>query len=44
MESASLTSVSKRVTYFLINFYYNKSKEYLKLVKILSDPLPQVAF
>ena len=40
MESAPLNRVSKGVTYFLIN-YYNKSKECLKFVKILSDRLPQ---
>ena len=38
MESAPLISVSKGVIYFLIN--YNKSKECLKVVKILLDPLP----
>ena len=42
-ETAPLASVSKGVTYFLIN-YYNKSKECLKFVKILLDPLPQVTF
>ena len=40
MESAPLASVSKGVIYFLVS-YYNKSKECLKFVKILSDPLPQ---
>ena len=40
-ESAPLTSVSKGVIYFLIS-YYNKSKECLKVVKILLDPLPYV--
>ena len=39
----SFTSVSKGVIYFLIN-YYNKSKECLKFVKILPDPLPQFMF
>ena len=38
-KSAPLTSVSKGVIYFLIS-YYNKSKECLKVVKILLDPLP----
>ena len=38
MESAPLASVSKGVTYFLN--YYNKSKDCLKVVKILLDPLP----
>ena len=37
-ESAPLTGVSKGVIYFLIN--YNESKECLKVVKILLDPLP----
>ena len=31
--------LTKRVIYFLTS-YYNKSKEYLKVVKILLDPLP----
>ena len=34
---------SKGITYFLIS-YYNKSKECLKVVKILPDPLPQFTF
>ena len=38
-----LISVSKGVMYFLIS-YYNKSKESLKFVKILPDPLPQFTF
>ena len=38
MENALLTSVSKGVIYFLIT-YYSKSKEALKVVKILLDPL-----
>ena len=38
-ETAPLASVSKGVIYFLIS-YYNKSKECLKVVKILLDPLP----
>ena len=42
-ESAPLASVSKGVIYILIN-YYNKSKECLKIVKILPDPLPQFTF
>ena len=37
------TRVSKGVIYFLIN-YYNKSKECLKVVKTLLDPLSQFAF
>ena len=43
MDSAPLTSVTNGVLYFLIN-YYHKSKECLKFVKILSDPLPQFTF
>ena len=39
MENALLSSVSKVVIYFLTT-YYNKSKEGLKVVKILLDPLP----
>ena len=39
MESAPHAGVSKGVIYLLIN-YYNKSKECLKVVKILLDPLP----
>ena len=38
-ESAPLNSLSKGVIYFLIS-YYNQSKECLKVVKILLDPLP----
>ena len=34
---------SKGIIYFLIS-YYNKSKECLKFVKILPDPLPQFTF
>ena len=37
MESAPLKNLSKGVIYFLIG-YYNKSKECLKVVKILPDP------
>ena len=55
MESDSLASVSKGVTYFFklvitINQKNQKkkknqqSKEPLKFVKILSDPLPQFTF
>ena len=40
MESAPLKNLSKGVIYFLIG-YYNKSKECLKVVKILPDPFPQ---
>ena len=39
MESAPLATLSKGVIYFLIS-YYSKSKECLKVVKILLDPLP----
>ena len=39
MVSAPLASENKGVIHFLIS-YYNKSKEYLKVVKILLDPLP----
>ena len=39
MENAPLDSVSKGVKIFLIG-YYSKSKECLKVVKILLDPLP----
>ena len=39
MENALLASISKGVIYFLIT-YYNKSKEGLKIVKIVLDPLP----
>ena len=39
MERAPLASVSKGVIYFLIG-YYSRSKECLKVVKILLDPLP----
>ena len=42
-ESAPLTSVSKGAIYILIS-YYNKSKECLKFVEILPDPLPQFMF
>ena len=38
-----LASVSNGTIYLLIS-YYNKSKECLKFVKILSDPLPQFTF
>ena len=34
---------SKQIIYFLIS-YYSKSKECLKFVKILPDPLPQFTF
>ena len=43
MESMPLPSVSKGVIYFLIS-YYNESKECLKFVKILPDPLQQFTF
>ena len=39
MESVPLASVGKGIIYFLIN-YYSKSKECLKVVKILVDPFP----
>ena len=42
-ESAPLASLSKRAIYFLIS-YYNISKECLKVVKILPDPLPRFTF
>ena len=38
-----LASVSNGVLYLLIS-YYNESKECLKLVKILPNPLPQITF
>ena len=38
-----MVSVSKGIIYFLIN-YYNKSKECLKFVETLPDPLPQDTF
>ena len=38
-----LASVSNGVIYLLIS-YYNESKECLKFVKILPDPLPQFSF
>ena len=38
-----MVSVSKGIIYFLIN-YYNKSKECLKVVKTVLDPLSQFAF
>ena len=38
-----LASISNGVIYLLIS-YYNESKECLKFVKILPDPLPQFAF
>ena len=34
---------SKQIIYFLIS-YYSKSKECLKFVKILPDPLPHLHF
>ena len=40
MESAPLLVFNKGVTYIFIISYYNKSKECLKGVKILLDPLP----
>ena len=43
-ESAPLTSLSKGAIYFVFIGYYNKSKECLKVVKILLDPLPQFTF
>ena len=39
-ESAPIPSLSKEIIYFLIA-YYNKSKECLKVVKVLPDPIPQ---
>ena len=38
-ESAPLEKLSQEVRHFLIG-YYSKSKECLKVVKILLDPLP----
>ena len=38
-----LAGVGNGVIYLLIS-YYNESKECLKFVKILSDPLPQFTF
>ena len=38
-----LASVRNEVIYLLIS-YYNESKECLKFVKILPDPLPQFTF
>ena len=38
-----LASVSNGVIYLLIS-YYNESKECLKFVEILPDPLPQFIF
>ena len=43
MDSAPIPSLNKKIIYFLIA-YYNKSKEYLKVVKILLDSLPQYTF
>ena len=42
-ESASLASLARELYTFSIG-YYNKSKECLKAVKVLPDPLPQYAF
>ena len=42
-ERVPLTSVNNGVIYLLIS-YYNESKECLKCVKILPDPLPQFTF
>ena len=42
-ESAPLASLSKGIIYILIS-NYNKSKECLKVVKILPGPLPQFTF
>ena len=39
-ESAPLSGLSKGAIYFVVG-YYNKSKECLKFVTILPDPLPQ---
>ena len=39
-ESAPLAGLSKGAIYFVVG-YYNKSKECLKFVTILPDPLPQ---
>ena len=42
-ESAPLTSLSKELYTFSVG-YYSKSKECLKFVKVLPDPLPQFTF
>ena len=42
-ESALLASVNKQVLYIL-NRFYDKSKECLKVINILPDPLPQFTF
>ena len=39
-KECPLASVSNGVIYFLIS-YYNESKERLKFVQVLPDPLPQ---
>ena len=43
MESAPIPSLNRGIIYFLIG-YYNKSKECLKVVKIVLDPLPEYTF
>ena len=43
MESAPSLVLAWELYTFLIS-YYNKSKECLKFVKILPDPLPQFTF
>ena len=43
MDSTPLASLSKGAIYFLFG-YNNKSKECLKVTKILLDPLPQFTF
>ena len=40
MESAPVASLSKGVIYFFKIGYYNKSRECLKVLKILQNPLP----
>ena len=42
-DAAAAAAAAAKVIYFLIS-YYNKSKECLKFVKILPDPLPQFTF
>ena len=40
MESAPVASLSKGVIYFFKTGYYDKSRECLKVLKILQNPLP----
>ena len=43
IRSASLLVLERELYIFLIS-YYSKSKEYLKVVKIIPDPFPQFTF